>query len=223
VLGRLAGGVAHQIRNPLASITNASYVLQRALEQRGDADASKAVAIILEEAWQANRIITDLIDYARVRRPMAKATDVRAVVELAMARHPLPSTVTSRLSLPDHPIPAFIDADQVRDALENLIRNAIEAMPGGGALTLSARVEDGFVVVSVADTGEGVPASVQEKLFEPLVTTKDMGLGLGLTTARALIENQRGTIRWEPPPVSENVPSCPGATFVVRLPVRPRP
>ncbi|HVY45942.1 MAG TPA: ATP-binding protein [Minicystis sp.] len=211
VLGQLAGGLAHQIRNPLGSITNAAYVVQRELARHPNADAARAVAIILEEVWQANRIITDLLDYARVRLPERRAVDLAVLADQAVAAADVPPSVRVEREVAGVPR-VSVDPDQVRDALVNLVRNAVEAMPEGGALRVSARSEGDQVAVEIADTGPGIPRDVREKLFEPLVTTKPLGLGLGLTTARALIQNQGGTIACE-----SGEPR--GTRFVVRLPV----
>jgi PAS domain S-box-containing protein len=178
-LGQLTGGLAHQIRNPLGSIANAAYVLKRALGDDATPSVTSAVAIILEETWRANRLISDLLDYARVRAPT--------------------------------PQPVFIDEEQLRGAIDNVVRNAVDAMPAGGTLRFEARPEGPKMRLAVSDTGGGIAAEVRGKMFEPLITSKPLGRGLGLTTARALIENQGGTI------VSENVPT--GACFVVMLPL----
>jgi PAS domain S-box-containing protein len=211
VLGRLAGGLAHQIRNPLGAITNAAYVLDCVTKHEGESDLTRAIAIVHEEAWRANRIITDLLDYARVRPPSVHPIDLPALVDETLSALKIPHGVVVERDLPELPL-ARVDADQVTGALANLIRNAVEAMPSGGTLTLRARRDGGELVLSVIDTGVGIAPAIRAKLFEPLVTTKASGLGLGLTTARTLVENQRGTIR-----VQSEVGR--GTTVEVRLPV----
>jgi PAS domain S-box-containing protein len=211
VLGQLAGGLAHQIRNPLGAITNAAYVLQRGLARNEDPEVKKALSIIFEEVWQANRIITDLLDYARVKPPDRHPVDIRTVVEQALASQAAPPSVTIEREMPALP-PVAVDQDQVRDALENLIRNALEAMPFGGTLTLRTERAGAELVVSVRDTGAGIPPELRGRLFEPLVTSKPLGLGLGLTTTRALIENQGGSI-------SCSSGAAGGTCFEIRLPL----
>jgi PAS domain S-box-containing protein len=210
VLGQLAAGLAHQIRNPLGSITNAAYVLKRGLGDEGHADLGRAVAIILEEAWRANRLISDLLDYARVRPPIPLAVSAEALLHRVVDAQAMPASIQVAIDAPAEPMVA-IDLEQVEGALDNLVRNAIEAMPGGGALRLSARPVGGRMRLEVTDTGGGVPAEIKARLFEPLVTSKPLGRGLGLTTARALIENQGGSIACEDGPQ--------GARFAVELPL----
>jgi PAS domain S-box-containing protein len=222
VLGRLAGGVAHQVRNPLAAIKNAAYVLQRRVREAEpqpftDAaardDVTQAIEIIHDEVQRANQIITDLLDYARVRVPVRRLTAIGELIDRALEAQMLPPTIAVVRNLPELPAVA-LDGDQLRGALYNIIRNAIEAMNDGGTLTVDAELREGAVVVRIADTGEGIPAEVRARLFEPLVTTKLLGLGLGLVTARTLIEGQGGAIR-----LVER--EGPGACFEVSLPLAP--
>ena len=221
VLGRLAGGVAHQVRNPLGAIKNAAYVLQRRVREAEPPpfvepvardEVTQAIEIIHDEVQRANQIITDLLDYARIRVPVRRPTSVGHVVDQALAAQILPANVAIVRKLPELPAIA-LDGDQLNGALYNIIRNAIEAMGDGGTLTIEAELREGAVVVRIADTGDGIPSEVRGRLFEPLVTTKPLGLGLGLVTARTLIEGQGGTIAL--------VGEGPGACFEVSLPISP--
>jgi len=209
VLGELAGGVAHQVRNPLGSISNAVAVARRAVAA-GD-DPTMALDIISEEVWRANRIISDLIGYARVRTPRLRRVDVRDLVARVLAGQEVDAAVRVVEDLPELP-PVRLDVEQAQGAVDNLVRNALEAMPEGGTLTVRARQKDEEIVLTVEDTGPGVDPEIEEQLFEPLVTTKTVGLGLGLTTTRALLESQGGRVDWESEPGR-------GARFHVRLPI----
>ena len=225
VLGRLAGGVAHQIRNPLGAIKNAAYVLQRRVreavpppfvETAARDDVTHAIAIIHDEVQRANQIITDLLDYARIRVPVRRPTSIGDVVEQAIEAQSVPTSIAVVRRVPELPNIA-VDADQLQGALYNILRNAVEAMPDGGTLTIDAELRAASVVVRIADTGEGIPKEVRARLFEPLITTKPLGLGLGLVTARTLIEGQGGTIAC----VEEG---GRGACFEVSLPsIPPQP
>jgi PAS domain S-box-containing protein len=210
VLGQLTGGLAHQIRNPLGAITNALFLLKRQLGAQAEETAS-LVRIIEEECWTANRIITDLLDYARVREPQRVPTALGALVDSVLTSNPAPAHVQVELPRDGGSPALLVDPVQLGGALGNLVRNALEAMPGPGTLTVSLQHTGEAVEVAVSDTGGGISPQVLDRLFEPLVTTKQLGLGLGLTTARALVENQGGTLR------CENQPGV-GARFVIRLP-----
>jgi PAS domain S-box-containing protein len=208
VLGQLAGSVAHQIRNPLAAIKNAASVLKRSTGE--EVVVAQMLSTIDDEVRHANQIVTDLLDYARVRPPTTRSIDVGYLIQTALDGQHVPPNISVTLNVPDLP-PVQVDVDQVQMALANLVRNALDAMPDGGALTLSAELDDREVVVVIEDSGSGVKPEVQKRLFEPLVTTKPRGLGLGLTTARILLENQGGSVAY-----------CerggPGTRFKVRLP-----
>ncbi len=212
VLGQLAGGLAHQIRNPLGAMANAVAVLRRRLKKSLEADleAAQAIAIVDEEIWEANRIITDLIDFARVRPPTRKRVSLRALIDAALVH------AKSEITLPvevrgDTSLEVLVDERQCRDALANLVRNAFEAMGEEGTLTINCRRQDDSAILALIDTGPGIVEAIRRRLFEPLNTTKPLGLGLGLATARSLLRNQGGEVL--------AVPVEGGAHFEVRLPL----
>lgn len=210
VIGQLAGGLAHQIRNPLGAISNASFVLRRLLKDNDNPDVQRSVAILLEEVQQANRIVTDLVDFARIRPPMQQTFSVSSLLDDVLGRlppRPGLEVVRELGELPD----VSVDPTQVVEALGNLVSNSVDAMGGEGTLCFRGRATGDQVVLSVEDTGGGVPEQVVDRLFEPLVTSKSHGLGLGLTIARSLIENQNGALTYRP---GER-----GACFEVQLPV----
>lgn len=213
VLGQLAGGLAHQIRNPLGTIANAAYLLKRAAEVRSGSDLDRPIAILLEEVWRANRIIDALLDYGRARPANCRRTSVPNLVMQTLAYLNVPPSIALEQRLSETPS-VLVDRQQVSEALGNLLQNALEAMPAGGKLTVGARRDGPSVVLSVADTGPGIPADLQDRVFQPLWTTKPLGLGLGLTTARRLVENQRGAVRFH------SVPGQ-GTVFEVELPIAP--
>lgn len=214
VLGRLAGGVAHQIRNPLGVIKNAAYVLERGIRERGATeDATRAIAIVHDEIDRANQIITGLLEYARVRAPIRTTEDAADLAREALDRVSVPAEIRVEIRAELTP-PVAVDRDQVCGALENLLRNAVDAMPSGGTLVVETRALGKWVAVVVRDTGAGVATEVRERLFEPLLTTKATGLGLGLVTARTLVEGQGGRLRCVDA-------GPPGAAFEMLLPVTP--
>ncbi|MEN9581184.1 MAG: hypothetical protein RJA70_4193 [Pseudomonadota bacterium] len=213
VLGQLAAGLAHQIRNPLGAISNGIALVKRQTSKLNNPIVDEALRIAGDEIWEANRIIGDLLEYARIRAAQRSHVELRHVVEGSLASEPIGPNLTVVNEVED--LSVYVDEAQLRVALCNLIRNAREAMPEGGTLTLSTLADGDAVELRVADTGPGVSKAHRHLVFEPLVTSKPLGIGLGLPTARALVGNQGGTLDCvENPPV--------GACFVIRLPRKPR-
>ena len=212
MLGQLAGGVAHQIRNPLAAIMNATYVLKRHLSPEQHPNVEDAIRIIHDEVRHANVIITGLLDYARVRTPDRHPA---SIVELRRARarvrrdpgHRSSWSARSRASRSSRSTPISSTG-----AFFNLVRNAIEAMPDGGKLRVELRTDGDQILVAVTDNGPGISPQVRAHLFEPLHSTKPMGIGLGLVTARTFVEAHGGRI------AHKDVST--GARFEIRLPLR---
>jgi signal transduction histidine kinase len=209
VLGQLAGILAHQLRNPLCAISNAVAFLRRELVGLTTPSMDDALRIAGEEVWVANGIIKDLLDYASIRPPAARNLSVQELVESALGREAIPPGVSVEQRLGDERV--HVDLSQICDAMGKLIRNAFEAMDGAGTLTIAARRDEDFVELTITDTGVGISRKEAALLFEPLVTSKPLGMGLGLTTARALVVNQGGTLEAE----GER---GKGARFKLRLP-----
>jgi signal transduction histidine kinase len=211
VLGQLAGGVAHQIRNPLAAIMNATYVLKRHLSSDQHPNVTDAIGIIHDEVRHANIIITGLLDYARVRTPDRHPASLVEMLERILSSDWLPSNIRVVRDLPPRGgVVQEVDVDQLQGAIANLVRNAIEAMPDGGELGVGLGAYDDEIIVTVSDTGSGISPQVRAHLFEPLHSTKPLGIGLGLVTARRFVEAHGGWI------VCVDVPR--GARFEVHLP-----
>jgi signal transduction histidine kinase len=209
VLGQLAGSLAHQIRNPLGAISNAVAVLRRQLSGQTTAAMEQALDIAQEEVWVANRIIADLLAYSRIRPPAQRSVGVQELVEAVLGRETVPEGVNIDERLGGERV--YVDPGQVADAIANVIRNACEAMDGQGTLTIASRRDEDSVELTIADTGVGISQEEIALLFEPLITSKPLGIGLGLTTARALVSNQGGTLECEGEPGK-------GARFKLRLP-----
>ncbi len=211
VLGQLAGGVGHELRNPLTVILTAIYYL-KLVQPDADEQIKKYLIMIEKEARTAEKIVSDLLDFARNksanREPAAVSTLVRSVLE----RYPVPSSVNVTLELPSNLPPVYIDPRQIEQVLGNLVVNACQAMPDGGKLLLSAGMKGEMAVIAVTDTGTGISPENMRRLFEPLFTTKTKGIGLGLAVSQRLAEANGGRIEVQ----SE---SGKGSTFTVSLPV----
>ena len=212
VLGQLAGGVGHELRNPLGAIKNAAYFLNMVLED-ADPEVSETLEILEKEVATSERIISSLLDFARIKSPNLQQVYINDIVTEATSRIKVPENVelVSQLDKSLPMIPA--DPDLLNQVFGNIILNAIQAMPEGGILTVKSEVSNPeWVSVSFADTGVGIPEENLCKLFEPLFTTKAKGIGLGLAVSHRLIEAHGGRIE-----VQSEIGK--GTTFTVRLPI----
>ena len=210
-IGELATMVGHDLRNPLASLQNASYYLKMKLGASKDEKMKKMFEIIDKEIKYANNIIKDLLDFSRVKKPALKKVDLISSIQDAIAQLKFPENVTLTTKFSE--VPAIeADPDQLRRIFQNITLNGAQAMPDGGELTVSTRKNGNFVEAAFTDTGVGIPAKNMEKLFTPLFTTKAQGVGLGLSICKNIVELHNGRIE-----VKSKVGK--GTTFTVKLPI----
>jgi PAS domain S-box-containing protein len=212
VLGQLAGGVGHELRNPLAVINNAVYYL-KLVQPDADEKVRKYHGVIEHEVRNAEKIITDLLDFARVRSADREPVDLAALVQRVLERFPPPESLKIILEIPADLPQLYVDPRQMEQVLGNLVVNACQAMAEGGTLAISGRLEKDLVAIAVKDTGTGITPGNMKKLFEPLFTTKPKGIGLGLAVSRKLVEANSGRIEAQ----SE---AGQGSTFTLYLPVQ---
>jgi signal transduction histidine kinase len=193
VLGQLAGGVGHELRNPLGIISNAIYFLQMVLAE-SDETVKEYLELIASRIGEVDKIVADLLDLSRTRPANRQQTTLFSLMAETLQRYPPPEPVTVTTAIaPDLPA-VFVDTQQIGQVLGNLISNAYQAMPEGGQLTLTAQVVAEWVQLSVADTGVGMSPETMAKIFEPLFTTRVKGIGLGLAVSKNLVEVNGGTI-----------------------------
>jgi PAS domain S-box-containing protein len=215
-LGELSAVVAHEVRNPLGVIFNSLGSLRRLLRPEGDARV--LLDIVGEEADRLNRIVGDLLDFARPAppqlRPERLARLAEEAVAAALAQQPTSVEVARDLD-PEMP-PVQVDGRQVRQALLNVAANAVQAMPRGGRLTVRARLDGPAAVVEVEDTGAGIPADVMGRIFEPFFTTRATGSGLGLAVVKRIVDAHGGEVV-----VRSEVGR--GTCFSLRFPMSPAP
>jgi signal transduction histidine kinase len=208
-IGQVAGGVAHELRNPLNVVKTSVYYL---LNARSPTPEKKAEHLrrIERHVVLADGVITALSSFAKLPVPNLRPFPVGRCVQEALEVNPPPENIRVEVDCPASLPPVLADADQLRIVFGNLIRNAREAMPDGGRLTVTARPSGDAVEVAVADTGVGIPRENLAHILEPLYSTKAKGLGLGLAITRAILEKNKGSLR---------VASEPGrgSTFTVRL------
>jgi PAS domain S-box-containing protein len=210
VLGQLAGGVGHELRNPLAVITNAVYFL-KLIQPEADEKVKEYLGMIERETHTAEKIITDLLDFARIKSVDRELVSVPELAQRVLVRYPPPASVTVSLGFPASLPQVQVDPRQMEQVLGNLVVNAFQAMPQGGKLTLSAKKKGTEIALAVADTGVGIPPENMPKLFEPLFTTKLKGIGLGLAVCKKLAEANSGRIEVQSEPGK-------GSTFTLYLP-----
>ncbi len=214
----VARRLAHEIKNPLTPIAMSVETLRDALDRRR-ADFreifDEGTRAISDEVRRLKRILDEFTRFARLpapeREPVAPEELVAAV--LALFPEPPPGVAVSREVEPALP-PVLADRDQILQVLLNLVRNALDAMPGGGALRIRAARAPGGVAFTVSDTGGGVPREDLARVFEPYFTTKESGTGLGLAIAHRIAEEHGGRLEVASPPDA-------GATFTLTLPTAP--
>jgi PAS domain S-box-containing protein len=212
-IGELAAGIAHDLRNPLGAIRNACHLLKRRVPAE-DRKGAEYVRIVEEEVTASDRIISNLLDIARGKRPSKASVSLASVVEKAFQQARPASTIRRRLTFEPDPFMVWGDPTQLQQIFHNLILNAAQAMGTGGEIRITARHAGGEDEILVADDGPGIPAAQRAQIFEPLFTTKADGTGLGFTICRQLIERHGGVVE-----LLEG--HHPGTAFVLRLPQRP--
>jgi two-component system, NtrC family, sensor histidine kinase HydH len=207
--GQLVGSIGHELRNPLGVIETSLFILKGRVGE--DERAQKHVARIAEHLELANAIITKLLDMIRDRPLMRERVGIGALLEQSRAAISTPPEVEVHLIVSPQ-VPAIEgDSVQLRQVFVNLLENAVAAASPRGEVQVSVSSADGRVRVVVEDTGPGVDPAIRRRLFEPLVTTKGNGIGLGLALVRRIVEHHGGSIGYQPKPGG-------GASFVVNLP-----
>ena len=208
-LGKLSAGIAHEIRNPLTSIKILIHSLVD--EMATPASREKDLAVIETEIEQVNKIIKQFLDFARPRPPSLEPIDVRKVLEetLALIVYEMEAQEVSleREYAPGLP-PVPMDREQMKQVFLNLLLNAIQAMEQGGKLKVATALKHpvpgtnrgSFAKISFQDTGKGIPEDVKGKVFEPFYSTKEGGIGLGLSIAQRIVEEHGGEIGLESSP-----------------------
>lgn len=215
-IGQLSAGLAHEIRNPLASISGAAAILARS--QGLDPKNAKCLEIITSECERLNGLLTNFLNFARPRPPRLRSVQLEPLLEnvLGLASHGVRGkTVRFEKAIEAGLAPVECDAEQLEQVLLNLMINAIEASPDGGTVTLSAAAEESKTAIAVVDHGHGVAPSHIDRLFDPFFTTKDNGTGLGLPVAHQIVRQMGGSLL-------ARANAAGGMTFSVVLPAKTR-
>ena len=213
--GELAAGVAHEIRNPLAAIVNATTLLGVEETLSGE-ERAHTLGVVKKEARRLNRILSDFLIFAGPREPKPLAGDIREIVDHvgALIREDHGRAHDVELSVRVDPVvPAFpFDADQITQVVWNIALNGVEAMDGCGRLSIAVGLSEAQVAIAITDTGRGMPAEELRRIFEPFYSKKAAGTGLGLTIARRIVAAHGGRIEIESTPGR-------GTCFTILLPL----
>ena len=213
-IGQLSASLAHEIRNPLASIEGSTDILEQ--PHISEEMRKEFLGVIRKESRRLNRLLTNLLDFARPRKPEMQVVDPCRLIE-SVTSLVAPTAERSGIKLerraPTSPALVQCDPEQLKQVVLNLTINAVQAMEGGGSVELSVTASNGDVRISVRDEGPGIPAQDLEKIFDPFFTTKDGGTGLGLSVAHQIVTQHGGTITAEPNAVR-------GMTFSIVLPAK---
>lgn len=210
-VGQMAAGIAHEVRNPLSAIK----LLVQAAGERSGGFPQRDLRVLEEEIGRLEEIVSGFLDFARPPRPELRPVDVRPLVEQVVENvRPRAEVQGVALALAaGEEVHAVADPNQLRQVVYNLLFNALEAQPGGGHIKVTvapAPGDPGGLRLTVEDGGPGLPPGLGDRVFEPFVSTKATGLGLGLSVCRRIAESHGGTLSAESGPA--------GATFTLSLP-----
>jgi signal transduction histidine kinase len=216
-IGQTAGMVGHDIRNPLQAITGDVYLAKAELASTPESEEKKNALECLTEIEKntdyINKIVADLQDFARPLKPNAEETDLKLIIDELLAKNCLPDNVKVSAKVETEARKIVSDSTYISRIMYNLVNNAVQAMPKGGKLIIHAYKEAKDVVISVKDTGVGIPEDVKSKLFTPMFTTKAKGQGFGLPVIKRMTDALGGTVTFESQ-------EDKGTTFTIRLPLQ---
>jgi len=210
-MGQLSAGLAHEIRNPLASIEGAAGVLQR--EGQTPERQREFLDIIQKECRRLNKLLSSFLDFAKPRQPDVKVVEIDRLFDsvMVLARHADGRSLDVRKEIQPGLSTLECDPEQLKQVLLNLLINAIQAMPRGGNAVLRAGQDDARVTIDVCDEGGGISDSDLDRIFDPFFTTRETGTGLGLSVAHQIVGQHGGTLT-----VARN--SNQGTTIRISLP-----
>ncbi len=210
-IGKLSGSVAHDIRNPLGSISNSIFFLNMVSENSQDAQLKKHLGLMQTEISRVNTIIDDLMDFSRENKPNLILNDLNELLTKVVKETDNLNNIICNMEL-DEDLPLFMfDEVQMQRVFINLINNSVQAMVDGGELHIVTQLNENKIQVQIADNGSGISENELIHIFEPLFTTKSKGVGLGLSITKTFIEKHNGQIEVQSQPTQ-------GTTFFITLP-----
>ncbi|MBE7444833.1 MAG: HAMP domain-containing protein [Planctomycetia bacterium] len=217
VVGKLASGVGHELRNPLGAIRNALFVIKKKTSDTGvlkdNQKLHQLIEIVERETERSIKIVNDLLGFSRTSKPAVSPTHINSIIESSLSRLKIPEKIKTVVQGEESLPLVLVDQSQIEQVFINLIQNACDAMPLGGLLTIRTCKEDPlFLTIAFTDTGCGIPDNIKNFIFDPLFTTKSRGLGLGLAVSSSIILRHGGCIDLKS---KEGA----GSTFIVKLPI----
>ena len=216
-IGATAGMVGHDIRNPLQAITSDLFLAKSEIselpENENTTNAIESLDEIQNNIDYINKIVADLQDFARPLNPRSQETNIKSLFNDVLAKNGIPKNIKVTVKVEDKAEKIMADPDYLKRIAANLTLNAVQAMPDGGKLTIRAYVEEqtNDVLITVKDTGVGIPEDIKPKLFTPMTTTKSKGQGFGLAVVKRMTEGLGGTVTFKSI-------EGKGTTFIVHLP-----
>jgi signal transduction histidine kinase len=219
--GQMAAGIAHEVRNPLMAIK--LLVQAASMGRRATPFRPRDLEVLEEEIHRVEEIVSMFLDFARPARPDLKRVEARGLLQSSLERVQSRADlqgVKIRLDAPEDDVPLIADPNQIRQVMYNLLFNALDVLPAGGEIVV--RLEriplgdgaDPMIAIEVEDTGPGLSPELTDRIFDPFVSTKETGLGLGLSICRRIVEAHGGSIAGDSRPGG-------GAYFTVRVPAAP--
>jgi len=210
-IGELAGMVGHDLRNPLTSIAGASYYLKKRLSPNVDEKIREMVELIDKNIEYSNKIINDLLDYSKEIKLDLRKSDPESIIKKTLSLVEIPKNV-QLIQLTENKPKVKVDVEKIKRAFANIVKNAVEAMPKGGKLTIKSRKLNGKVEFVFSDNGVGMSKKTLKNLWTPLFTTKAKGMGFGLPICKRVVEAHGGLI-------SVKSALGKGTTFTVTVPI----
>lgn len=210
-IGQVAAMVGHDLRNPLTGIKGATYYLKKKLAPEADKAVTEMLALIEEDIEYSNKIISDLLEYSREMKLELAEITPKSIMKDILSLVEVPNNVHVSDFVQDEP-KIMADVEKMKRVFINIIKNAIDAMPTGGNLTIKSKESGGNVEITIADTGIGISKDNLGKIWTPFFTTKAKGMGLGLPICKRIIEAHRGSILVESK-------LGKGTTFTITIPV----
>ncbi|MFB0557857.1 MAG: PAS domain S-box protein [Candidatus Bathyarchaeia archaeon] len=211
-IGELAAMVGHDLRNPLTGMAGAAYFLKKKYGKKSDETTKRMLEVIEKDIQYANNIINDLLDYSRTLKLNLSTMNPMQLVSEALDSIDVPENIRVRDLTLDEP-EIEVDAQMMKRVVINLVKNAIDAMPSGGSLTIESKKTEEGAELYFTDTGVGISKKNLEKIWRPLFTTKAKGMGLGLSICKRVLENHGASI-------AVKSKQGEGTTFIVKLPLR---